>query len=82
MPFVVNDIVRSKRWIPSGSTIAHQWDFLGGVTSVATVDGYNIVRITTSNTGYNPPVAYTNYYLGSADSTKTVKQFVDTISVL
>lgn len=83
MPFVQNDIIRSKRWIPDGlNGIAHQWDFLAGVTQIGSTTSnditYNTVSFTTSRTGYN----YTNYYYGSGDPDSTVADFASTISVL
>lgn len=58
MPFTVNDIIRSKRWIPNGAQgIAHQWDFLAGVTKIGSTTSngvtYNTVSFTTSRTGNN-----------------------------
>jgi len=82
MPFVPNDIIRSKRWIPDGSNIAHQWDFLAGVTKIGSTTSngitYNTVSFTTSRTNNN----YTNYYYGSGNPDSTVADFASTISVL
>jgi len=83
MPFVPNDIIRSKRWIPDGSHgIAHQWDFLAGVTKIGSTTSngitYNTVSFTTSRTADN----YTNYYYGSDNPDSTVADFASTISVL
>jgi len=81
VPFTTSDIIRSKRWIPQGNTIQHQWDFVGGVTSISynqveNNQTWSVVKITGSKTG----TVFSNYYLdGNAANWKS---FVDTISVL
>jgi len=86
MPFIKHDIIRSKRWIPGGGNIQHQWDFVGGVSSVTyntvlNATTWSVVEITGSRTGEEDGYIYNNYYLDGNDFGNW-KRFVDTISVL
>jgi len=76
IPFTNGDIIRSKRWIPSGSTVVSNWDFLGIVSNIALSGTNYVVTMTGSKSGVN----FNNYYLDGQYA--TWKAFVSAISTL
>ena len=52
VPFIAGDIIRSKRWGTSGSTILSQWDITTTISNINYITGYATISAPLSNNDY------------------------------
>jgi hypothetical protein len=52
VPFIAGDIIRSKRWGVSGSTILSQWDITTTISNINYITGYATISAPLFNNDY------------------------------
>jgi hypothetical protein len=52
VPFIAGDIIRSKRWGTSGSTVLSQWDITTTISNINYITGYATISAPLSNNDY------------------------------